>query len=174
MSNISKIFLIIAFAFTLNVFAIINFDYKEYFDDSIEKIEIKESKSLVQIIFDKSFYSSSNYTIEKSNNLLFISGNFSSYNTLTALQEALDINLSKDIKIDENSRLNQNIVNDIYEVINFLKNNMENGSKIVVNNDFAVFEGTLVNNRYSNLVKLIENKLDSNYFLVDIDTLEFN
>lgn len=174
MSNISKILLIIAFAFSLNVIAIISFDYKEYFDDSIEKIEIKESTSLVQIIFDKNFYNFSNYTIEKANNLLLISGNFSSYNTLNALQEALDINLSKDIKIDENSRLNQNIINDIYEVINFLKNNMENGSKIVVKNDFAIFEGTLVNNRYSNLVKLIENKLDSNYFLVDIDTLEFN
>lgn len=174
MTDISKIVKILFIAITLNIFVIFSLDYKAYLSDKTEEIKVKEAKSLSEIFFDSKYSKPSDFVIEKENNLLVVSGSFSSLDTLKELQSHLKINKNKDIKIDTKSRLNIEIINEISKVINFLYNYLEDGSKIVVNDNIVLLEGVVINNRYSNLVKLLTKELESNKFIIDIDTLEFN
>lgn len=172
MSNFRKIYLLVIFTILLNFIAIYSFDYKEFFNDKNE-FKISDVDDFSDIFFGKK-YLYSDYTILKQNNILVLSGTFSTNAVLEEFKTALKINLDENITIDKSRKIDFETANRVYKIIDFLKEYMENGSKIVVKNNNIIFEGAVKYKRYARLVQILENEFESDTFFVDIDTLEFN
>ena len=130
------VFLIITSAsvnFTLQYSVTISLSYEDYFTNKKEDIELKDKKGIFQFFgedfFKKAGYKPSEFIISKNNNLLFLSGTFSSNEVAKQVIDFLKINNTQNINILENSEVSKDLLVQILEITEHLKDNFETSLK---------------------------------------------
>ncbi|RXI28157.1 OmpA family protein [Aliarcobacter trophiarum] len=166
MSIFMKISILLILFISLNILSIYTFDYKDYFANKKESIELNEKNSIFKFFsedfFKKPTYVSSNFVITKNNNKLFLSGIFSSNEMAKKITDFLKINNLENITIVENSQINKDLLEQIVELTAILKDNFEDNSKISFDGNKIVLEGFLKDESYRELVNITLSKI-SNY-----------
>src|SRR5574344_1932861 len=158
MSIFMKIFILIILFISLNIVSIYTFDYKDYFTNSKERIELNDKEGIFKFFseefFKKAGYISSEFTIQKIDNQLVLSGTFSSNKIAKQVTDFLKINSIKDVNIVENSQVSKDLLEQIVELTAILKDNFEDNSKISFINNTIVLEGLLKSEAYKELVDI--------------------
>ena len=164
MSIFMKIFILLILFVSLNIVSIYTFSYEDYFTNKKEDIELKDKKGIFQFFgedfFKKAGYKPSEFIISKNNNLLFLSGTFSSNEVAKQVIDFLKINNTQNINILENSEVSKDLLVQILEITEHLKDNFENGSKISFDGNKLIIEGELKENKYKELIKTAISKID--------------
>lgn len=159
MSIFAKTITLLSIFVCLNIFAIYHFDYKSYLIDEKKDFNIDEKRALKDILKSKDSYINSNFEIIKIDNSLILNGVFSSENMVNEVIDMLQINQKGDVKIDANRKLEASILQESFKTIKLLKDFLENGSKVVFENDKISIYGTLLNKNYNNIVSEIISTL---------------
>ncbi|MGJ0322827.1 OmpA family protein [Aliarcobacter cryaerophilus] len=163
MSIFMKIFILIILFISLNIVSIYTFDYKDYFTNSKERIELNDKEGIFKFFseefFKKAGYISSEFTIQKIDNQLVLSGTFSSNKIAKQVTDFLKINSIKDVNIVENSQVSKDLLEQIVELTAILKDNFEDNSKISFINNTIVLEGLLKSEAYKELVDITTRKI---------------
>ena len=158
------IFILLILFISLNIVSIYTFSYEDYFTNKKEDIELKDKKGIFQFFgedfFKKAGYKPSEFIISKNNNLLFLSGTFSSNEVAKQVIDFLKINNTQNINILENSEVSKDLLVQILEITEHLKDNFENGSKISFDGNKLIIEGELKENKYKDLIKTAISKID--------------
>lgn len=118
------------------------------------------SSFLVKISSKKVGYKPSEFVISKNNNLLSLDGTFSSNEVAKQVLDFLKINSIQNIKIVENSEISKDLLREISELTELLKDNFENGSKLSFDGNILILEGELKDNSHKNLITTIISKID--------------
>ena len=164
MSIFMKIFILLILFISLNIVSIYTFSYEDYFTNKKEDIELKDKKGIFQFFgedfFKKAGYKPSEFIISKNNNLLSLDGTFSSNEVAKQVIDFLKINNTQNINILENSEVSKDLLVQILEITEHLKDNFENGSKISFDGNKLIIEGELKENKYKELVKTAISKID--------------
>ena len=164
MSIFMKIFILLILFISLNIVSIYTFSYEDYFTNKKEDIELKDKKGIFQFFgedfFKKAGYKPSEFIISKNNNLLFLSGTFSSNEVAKQVIDFLKINNTQNINILENSEVSKDLLVQILEITEHLKDNFENGSKISFDGNKLIIEGELKENNHKNLITTVISKID--------------
>ena len=109
MSIFMKIFILLILFISLNIVSIYTFSYEDYFTNKKEDIELKDKKGIFQFFgedfFKKAGYKPSEFIISKNNNLLLLSGTFSSNEVAKQVIDFLKINNTQNINVLENSEV---------------------------------------------------------------------
>ena len=164
MSIFMKIFILLILFVSLNIVSIYTFSYEDYFTNKKEDIELKDKKGIFQFFgedfFKKAGYKPSEFIISKNNNLLFLSGTFSSNEVAKQVLDFLKINSIQNIKIVENSEISKDLLREISELTELLKDNFENGAKLSFDGNILILEGELKDNSHKNLITAVISKID--------------
>ena len=164
MSIFIKIFILLILFVSLNIVSIYTFSYEDYFTNKKEDIELKDKKGIFQFFgedfFKKAGYKPSEFIISKNNNLLFLSGTFSSNEVAKQVLDFLKINSIQNIKIVENSEVSKDLLREILELTELLKDNFENGAKLSFDGNMLILEGELKDNSHKNLITTVISKID--------------
>ena len=164
MSIFMKIFILLILFVSLNIVSIYTFSYEDYFTNKKEDIELKDKKGIFQFFgedfFKKAGYKPSEFIISKNNNLLFLSGTFSSNEVAKQVLDFLKINSIQNIKIVENSEISKDLLREISELTELLKDNFENGAKLSFDGNILILEGELKDNSHKNLITTVISKID--------------
>ena len=164
MSIFIKIFILLILFVSLNIVSIYTFSYEDYFTNKKEDIELKDKNGIFQFFgedfFKKVGYKPSEFVISKNNNLLFLSGTFSSNEVAKQVLDFLKINSIQNIKIVENSEVSKDLLKEILELTELLKDNFENGSKLSFDGNILILEGELKDNSHKNLITTVISKID--------------
>lgn len=164
MSIFMKIFILLILFISLNIVSIYTFSYEDYFTNKKEDIELKNKNGIFQFFgkdfFKKVGYKPSEFVISKNNNLLSLDGTFSSNEVAKQVLDFLKINSIQNIKIVENSELSKDLLREISELTELLKDNFENGSKLSFDGNILILEGELKDNSHKNLITTVISKID--------------
>ena len=164
MSIFMKIFILLILFVSLNIVSIYTFSYEDYFTNKKEDIELKDKNGIFQFFgkdfFKKVGYKPSEFVISKNNNLLSLDGTFSSNEVAKQVIDFLKINNTQNINILENSEVSKDLLVQILEITEHLKDNFENGSKISFDGNKLIIEGELKENKYKELIKTAISKID--------------
>lgn len=164
MSIFMKIFILLILFISLNIVSIYTFSYEDYFTNKKEDIEIEEKKGISQFFgqdfFKKVGYKPSEFVISKNNNLLYLDGTFSSNEVAKQVLDFLKINSIQNINIVENSEISKDLLKEILELTELLKDNFENGSKLSFDGNILILEGELKDNSHKNLITTVISKID--------------
>ena len=164
MSIFMKIFILLILFISLNIVSIYTFSYEDYFTNKKEDIELKDKNGIFQFFgedfFKKVGYKPSEFVISKNNNLLFLSGTFSSNEVAKQVLDFLKINSIQNIKIVENSEISKDLLREISELTELLKDNFENGAKLSFDGNILILEGELKDNSHKNLITAVISKID--------------
>ena len=164
MSIFMKIFILLILFVSLNIVSIYTFSYEDYFTNKKEDIELKDKKGIFQFFgedfFKKAGYKPSEFIISKNNNLLLLSGTFSSNEVAKQVLDFLKINSIQNINIVENSEISKDLLREILELTELLKDNFENGSKLSFDGNILILEGELKDNSHKNLITTVISKID--------------
>lgn len=164
MSIFMKIFILLILFISLNIVSIYTFSYEDYFTNKKEDIEIEEKKGIShffgQDFFKKVGYKPSEFVISKNNNLLYLDGTFSSNEVAKQVLDFLKINSIQNINIVENSEISKDLLKEILELTELLKDNFENGSKLSFDGNILILEGELKDNSHKNLITTVISKID--------------
>lgn len=127
MSIFMKIFILLILFISLNIVSIYTFSYEDYFTNKKEDIELKDKNGIFQFFgkdfFKKVGYKPSEFVISKNNNLLSLDGTFSSNEVAKQVLDFLKINSIQNIKIVENSEISKDLLREISELTELLKDN---------------------------------------------------
>ncbi len=147
MSIFMKIFILLILFISLNIVSIYTFSYEDYFTNKKEDIELKDKNGIFQFFgkdfFKKVGYKPSEFVISKNNNLLSLDGTFSSNEVAKQVLDFLKINSIQNIKIVENSEISKDLLREISELTELLKDNFENGAKLSFDGNILILEGEL-------------------------------
>ena len=164
MSIFMKIFILLILFISLNIVSIYTFSYEDYFTNKKEDIELKDKNGIFQFFgkdfFKKVGYKPSEFVISKNNNLLSLDGTFSSNEVAKQVLDFLKINSIQNIKIVENSEISKDLLREISELTELLKDNFENGAKLSFDGNILILEGELKDNSHKELVKTAISKID--------------
>ncbi|PRM90186.1 hypothetical protein CJ671_03480 [Aliarcobacter cryaerophilus] len=164
MSIFIKIFILLILFVSLNIVSIYTFSYEDYFTNKKEDIELKDKKGIFKFFsedfFKKAGYKPSEFVISKNNNLLFLSGTFSSNEVAKQVLDFLKINDTQNINILENSEVSKDLLRQISELTELLKDNFENGSKISFDGNKLLLEGELKDNNHKDLITTVISKIN--------------
>ena len=164
MSIFMKIFILLILFVSLNIVSIYTFSYEDYFTNKKEDIELKDKKGIFQFFgedfFKKAGYKPSEFIISKNNNLLSLDGTFSSNEVAKQVLDFLKINSIQNINILENSEVSKDLLVQILEITEHLKDNFENGSKLSFDGNILILEGELKDNSHKNLITTVISKID--------------
>lgn len=164
MSIFIKIFILLILFVSLNIVSIYTFSYEDYFTNKKEDIELKDKKGIFQFFgedfFKKAGYKPSEFIISKNDNLLFLSGTFSSNEVAKQVIDFLKINNTQNINILENSEISKDLLREISELTELLKDNFENGAKLSFDGNILILEGELKDNSHKNLITTVISKID--------------
>lgn len=182
MSIFMKIFILLILFISLNIISIYTFDYKDYFTNKKESIEINDKIGIFKLFSEEFFknagYTSSEFIISKENNQLSLSGTFSSDEIAKQVSDFLKINNLKDITIVKNSQVNKDLLEQIIEITTILKNNFEDNSKISFVGNKIILEGLLKDEAYKELVNISIGKISNYEVLANIlektDNIDLN
>ncbi|WP_026802853.1 OmpA family protein [Aliarcobacter lanthieri] len=168
MSIFTKLFILLILFIVLNIVSIYTFSYEEYFNDSKKEFPLDDSKGLFDF-FNKVEYSNSDFTITKIDGLLVLSGVFSNQNIVDQVIDLLKINKVSDIKFVQNSKLDKKLLENIYELIDYLKDFFDDGAKIIFENNTLKIYGTLKDITYKELILTKISNITSFPTIVDIN-----
>lgn len=162
MSVFVKILILFIIFILLNFVSIYTFDYKNYFDDKNKDIYIEEKSNFLDSIginfLNKNEYKSSNFSINKKENLLYLNGIFSEDKVSQGLIDALKINKEGDLKYNKNYKIDIQNLEVLRDFIELQKSYLEDGSEIIVENSTITVRGNLINEKYRELFTIISNK----------------
>ena len=164
MSIFMKIFILLILFISLNIVSIYTFSYEDYFTNKKEDIELKDKNGIFQFFgkdfFKKVGYKPSEFVISKNDNLLSLDGTFSSNEVAKQVLDFLKINSIQNIKIVENSEISKDLLREISELTELLKDNFENGAKLSFDGNILILEGELKDNSHKNLITAVISKID--------------
>ena len=103
-------------------------------------------------------YKPSEFVISKNNNILSLDGTFSSNEVAKQVLNFLKINSIQNIKIVENSEISKDLLREISELTELLKDNFENGAKLSFDGNILILEGELKDNSHKNLITTVISK----------------
>ncbi|MBL3519568.1 OmpA family protein [Arcobacter lanthieri] len=167
MSIFAKLFILLILFIVLNIISIYTFSYEKYFSDTKKEFPLDDNKGLFDF-FNKVEYSNSDFTITKIDGLLVLSGTFSNQKIVNQVVDILKINRVSDIKFVQNSKLDKKILENIYELIDYLKDFFDDGAKIIFENNTLKIYGTLKDIAYKELILTKISNITSIHTIVDI------
>lgn len=158
MSVFTKMLIVLVLFVVLNVYTIYNFDYTRYFE--VDKIDFKEESDsfkdyLNNKFLAKGFRKEASFFIEKRESLLVLNGSFSSEASVKRIMDFLQINLKGDIEFSKDIKTNENLVEELFKLINPLKDFFYDGASIIKNDDKFILEGTLLDEDYRSIISKI-------------------